>query len=109
MDTLDHLKEVLTEDRAVRPVDDSIYSVLSDAASKHHYDRRATLYDLVVSTRLYNSIMWEVPPSIMLSLRGTPSTLVPKAEFWMLLAAHFSLPLPLISRVNGQSSPSTSH
>jgi ubiquinone/menaquinone biosynthesis C-methylase UbiE len=62
MDALDNLKEVLAENRAVRFVEDSIYSVLPDAASKHHYDRRATLYDLVVSTRLYNSIMWGSSP-----------------------------------------------
>jgi ubiquinone/menaquinone biosynthesis C-methylase UbiE len=61
MDALNDLKEVL-ENRAVRLIEDDIYSVLPDAPSKHHYDRRATVYDLVVSTRLYNSIMWGSSP-----------------------------------------------
>ena len=62
MDALNDLKEVLAENRAVRLVEDGIYSVLPDASSKHHYDRRATVYDLVVSTRLYNSVMWGSSP-----------------------------------------------
>jgi len=62
MDALNNLKEVLAENRAVRLVEDGIYSVLPDASSKHHYDRRATVYDLVVSTRLYNSVMWGSSP-----------------------------------------------
>ena len=62
MDVLNELKEVLLEDRAIRLVEDGIYSVLPDTASKHHYDRRATVYDLVVSTRLYNRIMWGSSP-----------------------------------------------
>jgi SAM-dependent methyltransferase len=56
------LREVLTEDRIVRAVADGIYSVLPDDAHKHHYDRRATVYDLLVSTRLYNSVMWGSSP-----------------------------------------------
>ena len=62
MDALNDLKEVLAENRAVRLIEHGIYSVLPDAASKHHYDRRATVYDLVVSTRLYNSVMWGSSP-----------------------------------------------
>ena len=55
------LKEVLTTEH-VRLIDEDIYSVLPDDLSKHHYDRRATIYDLIVSTRLYNSIMWGSTP-----------------------------------------------
>jgi ubiquinone/menaquinone biosynthesis C-methylase UbiE len=62
MDALDKLKKVLAEDRAVRLVEDGIYSVLPDAARQHHYDKRATIYDLVVSTRLYNAVMWGSSP-----------------------------------------------
>jgi ubiquinone/menaquinone biosynthesis C-methylase UbiE len=62
MDALNALKEVLAENRAVRLIEHGIYSVLPDAASKHRYDRRATVYDLVVSTRLYNSVMWGSSP-----------------------------------------------
>jgi ubiquinone/menaquinone biosynthesis C-methylase UbiE len=56
------LKEVLAEDRAVRLVEEDIYSVLPDTSVRHHYDKRATLYDSVVSTRLYNLVMWGTSP-----------------------------------------------
>jgi ubiquinone/menaquinone biosynthesis C-methylase UbiE len=62
MDALDELKEVLADDRSVRLIEDGVYSVLSDSSREHHYDRRATVYDLVVSTRLYNSVMWGSSP-----------------------------------------------
>jgi ubiquinone/menaquinone biosynthesis C-methylase UbiE len=62
MDALNELKKMVAEDRAVRLVEDGIYSVLPDAARKHHYDKRATVYDLVVSTRLYNAVMWGNSP-----------------------------------------------
>ena len=56
------LKEVLANDRVVQLLEDDIYSVLPDASRSHHYDRRETVYDLVVSSRLYNSIMWGSSP-----------------------------------------------
>lgn len=62
MDALDELKEVIVENHPVRLVEDDIYSVLTDAARQHHYDKRATVYDLVVSTRLYNRVMWGSSP-----------------------------------------------
>ena len=62
MDVANELKVVLEENCAVRLIEDGIYSVLPDAASKHRYDRRAGVYDLLVSTRLYNSIMWGSSP-----------------------------------------------
>ena len=62
MDVLNDLKEVLAENRSVRLVADGIYSVLPDVEGKHDYDRKAGLYDLVVSTRLYNAIMWGSSP-----------------------------------------------
>src|SRR4030095_10067052 len=63
MDALQELREVLAENRIVRLVEDGIYSVLPDAGGQHHYDRRATVYDLVVSTRLYNFVMWGSSPA----------------------------------------------
>ena len=60
MDAPDQLKSVLWRD-SVRLIDEDIYSVLSES-SKHHYDRRATIYDLVVNTGLYNSVMWGSSP-----------------------------------------------
>lgn len=62
MDSPIELREVLAENRTVRLVEDGIYSVLPDVSRKHHYDKRAALYDLVVSTRLYNSVMWGSSP-----------------------------------------------
>jgi len=62
MDALKNLRAVLAENRAVRLVADGIYSTLPDPSTKCHYDRRATGYDLVVSTRLYNSVMWGSSP-----------------------------------------------
>ena len=62
MDALNVLDELLAENRTARLIDDSIYSVLPDDIRRHHYDRRATVYDLVVSTRLYNSVMWGSSP-----------------------------------------------
>lgn len=61
MDAPNQLKQILSTD-TVRLVDDDIYSVLPDDSHEHHYDRRATMYDLVVSTHLYNSIMWGSSP-----------------------------------------------
>jgi len=62
MRALNELKKVLAENRNVRLVEDDIYSVLSDVSREHHYDRRATVYDFVVGTRLYNSVMWGSSP-----------------------------------------------
>ncbi len=63
MDALTELKEVMTDNRPVRLIEDDIYSVLPDASRMHHYDRRAAVYDLVVSTRAYNLVMWGNSPS----------------------------------------------
>jgi ubiquinone/menaquinone biosynthesis C-methylase UbiE len=62
MDPLYELKEVLADNHVAQLVDDDIYSVLRDASHAHHYDRRATIYDLVVNSRLYNSFMWGSSP-----------------------------------------------
>ena len=62
MECLHKLEEVLARDRVVQLVEADIYSVLPDASHPHHYDRRATVYDLLVSSRLYNSIMWGSSP-----------------------------------------------
>lgn len=62
MDAPTELKAVLAENRTFTLVEDSIYSVLPDISCQHHYDRRATVYDLLVSTRLYNSVMWGSTP-----------------------------------------------
>lgn len=62
MDALKELEAMLEENRNVRLAEPDIYSLLPDIPGKHHYDRRATVYDLVVSTRLYNSVMWGSSP-----------------------------------------------
>ena len=61
MDLPNQLKEILSTD-TVRLIDEDIYSVLPEGSPKHHYDRRAAIYDLVVSTGLYNSVMWGSSP-----------------------------------------------
>jgi ubiquinone/menaquinone biosynthesis C-methylase UbiE len=62
MDGLDSLKELLEDGRTVRPVEEGIYSVLRTGEDKHHYDRMAALYDLVVGMKVYNRIMWGGSP-----------------------------------------------
>jgi SAM-dependent methyltransferase len=63
MDVPNQLRQVLAEDRIVRLIEDDIYSVLPHNHHKHHYDRRAGIYDSLVATRLYNSVMWGSSPS----------------------------------------------
>jgi len=58
----DKLTEVLAEGCMVRLVEDDIYSVLPDVPHKHLYDRRAAAYDSIVSTWLYNRLMWGASP-----------------------------------------------
>jgi len=62
MNHSEKLKEVLSEGCIIRQVDDDIYSALPDVQHKHLYDRRAAAYDSVVSTWLYNRIMWGTTP-----------------------------------------------
>ena len=61
-DVSDELKDIVREDRSVRLVEEDIYSVLPDTSVRHHYDKRATLYDSFVRTRLYNLVMWGTSP-----------------------------------------------
>jgi hypothetical protein len=62
MDGFDKLTEVVAKERSVRLIEKDIYSVLPDTSVLHHYDKRAALYDLIVSMRLYNLIMWGSSP-----------------------------------------------
>jgi len=62
MNRAERLKEVLTEGCAIRLIEDHIYSALPEASSRHFYDRRATAYDSVVGTRIYNWMMWGTSP-----------------------------------------------
>lgn len=62
MEVPNELKEVLATTHAARLVEDSIYSVLPPGSHRHHYDRRSTVYDFLVSTRLYNRVMWGSSP-----------------------------------------------
>lgn len=63
MDASDELREVVAEERSVRLIEEDIYSVLPDVSVQHLYDKRAPLYDLFVSTRLYNFVMWGASPA----------------------------------------------
>ncbi len=53
---------MLPEGCAIRLVEDNIYSALPDAPYTHLYDRRAAAYDAVVSTWIYNRLMWGTSP-----------------------------------------------
>ena len=75
MNSLEKLKEIVSENRTLRLIEDGIYSVLEDASHNHLYDRRAAAYDLIVSTRLYNRLMWGTSPSdyVMFARRAIES------------------------------------
>src|SRR5260370_42244429 len=62
MNHSEELKDVLAEGCKIRLVEDDIYSALPSAPHKHLYDRRAAAYDSVVSTWLYNRLMWGSSP-----------------------------------------------
>lgn len=62
MDASDELKEIVAKARSVRLIEEDIYSALPDTSVPHRYDKRAVVYDLVVSTRLYNFLMWGSSP-----------------------------------------------
>ena len=62
MDASDELKEVVADEHSVRLIEEDIYSVLPDTSLLHHYDKRAYLYDSIVSTQLYNVVMWGTSP-----------------------------------------------
>ncbi len=62
MNHSEQLKDVLAEGCIIRRLEDDIYSALPDLPHKHLYDRRAAAYDSVVSTWLYNRLMWGTSP-----------------------------------------------
>jgi SAM-dependent methyltransferase len=62
MDASNDLNNVVSEGRVVRLIEDDIYSVLPDTSVRHHYDKRAVLYDWVVRAWLYNFTMWGSSP-----------------------------------------------
>src|SRR5438874_11188760 len=62
MNHSEQLKDVLAEGCIIRRLEDDIYSALPDVPHRHLYDRRAAAYDSVVSTWLYNRLMWGTSP-----------------------------------------------
>jgi SAM-dependent methyltransferase len=63
MNMLDELRQAVSDERALREVEEGIYSLLPEAAAHGHlYDRRAAVYDFFVGTRLYNRVMWGDSP-----------------------------------------------
>src|SRR6267143_6415562 len=62
MNHSEQLKDVLEAGCIIRRLEDDIYSALPDLPHKHLYDRRAAAYDSVVSTWLYNRLMWGTSP-----------------------------------------------
>jgi SAM-dependent methyltransferase len=102
MDAPNELKEVLTENRSVRLVEDHIYSVLPDASREHHYDRRATVYDLVVSSRLYNSVMWRSSPLDYVTFARHAVTSYPSGRFLDAACGSMLFTAPLYLEYNRQ-------
>jgi ubiquinone/menaquinone biosynthesis C-methylase UbiE len=62
MSALDRLKEVVTAGRSIEQLEEGIYTALGGAPQKHQYDQGAAVYDLLVSSRLYNRIVWGTSP-----------------------------------------------
>ena len=62
MNHSEQLNDVLAEGCIIRRIEDDIYSALPDPPHNHLYDRRAAAYDSVVSTWLYNRLMWGTSP-----------------------------------------------
>ena len=62
MNHSEQFKDVLAEGCIIRRLEDDIYSALPDVPHRHLYDRRAAAYDSVVSTWLYNRLMWGTSP-----------------------------------------------
>jgi SAM-dependent methyltransferase len=81
MDAPNQLKEVLAKNRTVGLIEDDIYSVLPNSSYKHHYDRRAAIYDLLVSTRFYNSVMWGSSPLDYIAFARQAVTSCPEGRF----------------------------
>src|SRR6185369_3902808 len=53
---------LLIEDCSLQVVEEGIYSVLPVSMGSQQYDTKATAYDLVIGSRLYNRIMWGTSP-----------------------------------------------
>jgi SAM-dependent methyltransferase len=60
--TLDKLNEVLAEGRSIKLLDEGIYTVLDGKSLHHQYDKKAAIYDFLVSSRLYNRLVWGDSP-----------------------------------------------
>ena len=56
------LTDLLCDSRALRAVDDRVWSVLPAGAPGQRYDGRARAYDAVVGSRLYNRLLWGSSP-----------------------------------------------
>lgn len=56
------LEDVLSSDAELRQVRPQILSVLPPEGEEADYDSRATAYDRVVGSTLYNQLMWGVSP-----------------------------------------------
>lgn len=63
MNHSDGWQALLTKGCVIRLVEDDIYSALPDVQHTHLYDKRATAYDAVVGTWLYNRVMWGTSPA----------------------------------------------
>jgi SAM-dependent methyltransferase len=59
---IDKLKEVFVEGRSIKLLDKGIYTALDGKSLHHQYDRKAAIYDFLVSSQLYNRLVWGDSP-----------------------------------------------
>lgn len=55
--------EDVTDGRALRRLDERLFSALPEGAAGHRYDGRAAAYDRMIGSRLYNRIAWGTSPA----------------------------------------------
>lgn len=55
--------EDVTDGRALRRLDERLFSVLPEDAAGHRYDGRAAAYDRMIGSRTYNRIAWGTSPA----------------------------------------------
>ena len=55
--------EDVTDGRALRRLDERLFSALPEGAPGHRYDGRAAAYDRMIGSRLYNRVAWGTSPA----------------------------------------------
>jgi ubiquinone/menaquinone biosynthesis C-methylase UbiE len=56
------LNSLFKDDISLRKIESSVYSVIPEAQSEHHYDSKANIYDAIIGNSFYNRLFWGNPP-----------------------------------------------